>query len=148
MRQKMSGAGKVYGEYGKGGKKLWDAGKKKWGRTHQRRRWRSFSAKRMMGGDPHFFCRRWDPQVVSSLYTDTVVYPRSASFLVIWAGKLWEYCRKKSYKKIKKKWKKTQKKRGELLTVFMERYIFIFTVATLSCDTEQTKSSLTDQGRK
>ena len=123
--RKWAERGKVYGENGKGRKKLWDTGKKKWGRTHQRRRWRSFSAKQMMGGDPHFFCRRWDPQFVSSLSIGIEVYPRSASFLVIWAGKLWESGIKKSYKKYKKKWKK-HKKNGMSYWQFSWKDIYSF----------------------
>ena len=52
-------------------------------------------------------------------------------------------------KKNEKKSKKNIKFTHQLLTKSLERDIFIFTVATLSCDSaKETKSSLTDQGRK
>ena len=48
----------------------------------------------------------------------------------------------------KKKSKKTQKFAHQLLTKVRERSIFIFTVATLSCDTEQSKKFFDRSGKE
>ena len=43
---------------------------------------------------------------------------------------------------MKKKWKKSLKNEVELLTLLREKYIFLFTVATLSCDTRTEQKVL------
>ena len=90
------------------------------------------SGKRMMGGDPHFFCRRWGPQFIPFITTKSLYFKPVRRWCTL------KFICKKKWKKLKK----IQKKWVGLLTLFRWRYIFSITVATLSCDSRTKQKVL------